>query len=84
MKFFIWPSCPLSDHRPAFKQRVNGVERWSDVTTLCYMENGIEKEQISYSLIDTPCERIVGKPLPTIFPQNVDKLFPLDRAAPPD
>ncbi|WP_323758122.1 ATP-binding protein [Roseivirga sp.] len=57
------------------------IDRISDkegnVETITFVDSGVVKTNISYPLLNTPCENVVGKSL-CVYTSNVQMLFPED------
>lgn len=48
-----------------------------EVDTVAYAVGGVSQPNIRYELVNTPCERVIGRKL-CCYPRNVQQLFPLD------
>ncbi|MBL4585844.1 MAG: PAS domain S-box protein, partial [Flavobacteriales bacterium] len=48
-----------------------------DINIISFAVDGVQQENFSYTLKDTPCETVFGKEL-CAYPKNVQRLFPKD------
>tara|TARA_R110000796_G_scaffold71409_3_gene162072 strand:+ start:62248 stop:63447 length:1200 start_codon:yes stop_codon:yes gene_type:complete len=52
-------------------------DKEGNVETITFVDSGVVKKNVSYPLLNTPCENVVGKNL-CVYTKDIQKLFPKD------